>query len=558
MKSYRIHPKIEEWMVMVESGKIRACEEQHLLMPLIRKAFAEEDIYTDEKQFEKYLSLVKYLKYETVYEWESFLIGLHLCTYRKENDWPRWPDLFCMIGRGAGKDGFIAWESACLVSPYNKIKKYDVDICANNEEQAMRPVTDVIEAFDEPDQKAKMKRHFEWNKTKVRGRVNRGTIRGRTNNPKGKDGMRSGMIVFNEKHQYEDYKNINVFKTGLGKVGHPREATITTEGDVREGPLDEEKDVAMGILQRGDPDGGLLPFICRLNKPEEVHDPENWVMANPSLFHNKILFGEITKEYRSWKKNPAASTAFMTKRMNRPDGRSELQVTEWKNIEATNREMPDLKGWMCTVGIDYTKLNDWASVNFHFRKGNQRFDINHSWLCLQSEELGRVKAPWKIWTQQGLVTPVDEPEIPPEYLVEYIAQMAEEYSIAKLALDNYRFALMKGALQKIGFAPEYKNLYLARPSDIMKIQPVVSSCFTNQYFIWGDNPALRWATNNTKLVRSGRKEGTDTGNFYYAKIEAKSRKTDPFMALVASMTIEDCLGQNLDYDSLPDLGVITG
>lgn len=34
----------------------------------------------------------------------------------------------------------------------------------------------------------------------------------------------------------------------------------------------------------------------------------------------------------------------------------------------------------------------------------------------------------------------------------------------------------------------------------------------------------------------------DTGNFIYAKIEAKSRKTDPFMALVASMTIEPLLG----------------
>jgi nanoRNase/pAp phosphatase (c-di-AMP/oligoRNAs hydrolase) len=35
---------------------------------------------------------------------------------------------------------------------------------------------------------------------------------------------------------------------------------------------------------------------------------------------------------------------------------------------------------------------------------------------------------------------------------------------------------------------------------------------------------------------------TDTGNFIYAKIEAKSRKTDPFMALVAGMVAEQALG----------------
>jgi hypothetical protein len=63
---------------------------------------------------------------------------------------------------------------------------------------------------------------------------------------------------------------------------------------------------------------------------------------------------------------------------------------------------------------------------------------------------------------------------------------------------------------------------------------------------------LRWATNNTKLVRSGRKDGADTGNFYYAKIEAKSRKTDPFMAMVASAIIDGELPENSSTcDDLP-------
>ena len=39
-------------------------------------------------------------------------------------------------------------------------------------------------------------------------------------------------------------------------------------------------------------------------------------------------------------------------------------------------------------------------------------------------------------------------------------------------------------------------------------------------------------------MTSSRKTGSDTGNRYYAKIEGKSRKTDPFMAVVASSVIE--------------------
>jgi phage terminase large subunit-like protein len=52
---------------------------------------------------------------------------------------------------------------------------------------------------------------------------------------------------------------------------------------------------------------------------------------------------------------------------------------------------------------------------------------------------------------------------------------------------------------------------------------------------------LRWSTNNTKTIRYGRDVGADKGSFVYAKIEGKSRKTDPFMALVASMVAESAI-----------------
>ena len=414
----------------------------------------------------------------------------------------------------------------------------------------MRPVKDVIEAFEIPAHTKKLKKFFYWTKEEVRSLKTNSVLKGRTNSPKGKDGLRSGAVFFNEIHQYEDYANINVFTTGLGKKKHPRLGYFTTNGDVREGPLDELLATATDILRNGSPDDGLLPFICRLNKKEDVDDPANWEMANPSLPYLPNLRHEIEKEYKKWKKRPASLPAFMTKRMNVPQSAVELPVTEWKNIEVTNKPLPELTGWECTVGIDYASLRDWAAVNFHFRKGDQRFDFGQYWVCTTNSELSRVKAPWESWEN---CVPVEDVEISPDLLTEYIFKTGKKYHIKKVALDNFRFALMKDALEKIGFDPkERKNLYLTRPSDIMKVQPVIDSCFNKRLFSWGDNPALRWATNNTKLVRSGKKEGTDTGNYYYAKIEAKSRKTDPFMALVASMVIENELpAEESKYDDLP-------
>ena len=544
--SCNINLHIQEWLDIVETHEYAVCEEQELLAAYVRNCFETEDIYTDDEQLERYISLAKYFPFEKVFPWQKFVIGLHCCTYWRDTGLPRWPDLFCMLGRGAGKDGTIAWESVCLMSPYNGIPEYDIDICANNEDQAMRPVRDVIAAFERPEVMRKLKKFFYWTKEQVSSLKTRSLMKGRTNSPKGKDGLRSGICIFNEIHQYENYANINVFTTGLGKKKHPRRSYYTTNGDVREGPLDDLLETSEGILRGGEPDNGLLPFICRLNKKEDVYDEANWPMANPSLPYLPNLLEEIRKEFREWVKNPARLPAFMTKRMNIPDGTTETKVTDWENIMITNRALPDLSRWVCTCGIDYSKISDFASVNLHFRDGDQRYDINHSWLCLQSKDIPRLKCPWKEWAEKGYLTLVDDVEIHPAYITDYISQMKKDYDIRHMAIDDFRYALLSDALRGIGFdARTYKNLKLVRPMDIMRVATVIDSCFTNQRFTWGDNPVLRWATNNAKLVRAGRKPGheddADLGNFVYGKIEAKSRKTDPFMALVASMTVEEAL-----------------
>lgn len=557
MINCRINPHIERYLQIVENREARVCREQIALAAHIRKCFAEEDIYTDDEQLENYLSLVKYFNYSRLFEWQEFIFALHLCTYWRDTGLPRWPELFCLMGRGGGKDGTIAFESVCLTSPYNGIRGYDVDICANNEIQATRPVKDVREAFEQPEHINKLKKFYYWNKEEVVSLTTQSTIKGWTNSPKGKDGLRSGIVIFNEFHQYENTANINVFTTGLGKRKHPRRSIYTTNGDVRGGPLDEYLDLVEPVLFGGEPDDGKLLFICKLDNKDEVHDEANWEKAVPALRYLPDLVTEIRKEYKEWVRNPSLLPAFMTKRFNVPGGDTTKQVTDYENIKATNRELPDLTGWSCSCGIDFAKSTDWASCNFHFRDGDTRFDINHSWICLKSKELSRIKAPWREWVQAGLVTPVDDVEISPYLITEYIRKNAENYNILKVAIDNFRYSLLKYALTDIGFEPkDEKNLILVRPSDIMKVQPVIDSCFNNQYFVWGDNPALRWATNNTKLVQSGSKTGIDTGNFYYAKIEPKSRKTDPFMALVASMVIEDVLGDGSSSE-LPPLGVIT-
>ena len=539
MAPTKICKEVQEWIDIVEQDKIRCCEEQHLLVAHIKKCFETEDIYTDTEQLGNYIRIIeKYLPFK-LFPWEKFVLALHDCTYWTETKQPRWPDLFCMTGRGAGKDGMIAAESLCLSSQYNGIREYDVDICANNEEQALRPVQDLKMAFEEPKVTKQIKRFYHWTKERIVALKTRSIIRGRTNSPKGKDGLRSGIVIFNEIHQYQNYDNINVFTTGLGKKKHPRRSYYTTNGDVREGPLDDILEDGEDSLRAGSDDNGMLYFICKLNKKDDVHDEANWTMANPSLPYLPHLQQETRKEYREWVKSPERLSAFISKRMNLTDQAKEGAVTSWDCIAATNKPIPELTGRSCTIGIDYAKTTDWVAVNVHFKDGDKRYDINKAWICGASNDIPRIKAPWREWAKTpDMLEYVDDVEIHPETVAAYVKTVAQRYKVEQVAIDSYRYTLMADALSKVGFSPQRKNLILVKQTDILKVVPVIDHCFIHGYFHWGDNPVLRWATNNTKLIRYGRNVGADKGSFVYAKIEAKSRKTDPWMALVASMVCE--------------------
>lgn len=533
--------EISDYLEQVERGPWRVCDYQKALAALVRRCFETEDIYVDKKQLGKYLSLEKYFPFK-LFPWEKFLTALWDCTYWKDSGLPRWPNLFCLIGRGSGKDGYISFSSMCSVSPYCEVQKYDVDICANLEEQATRPVMDLVETIENhPNSKLRKKLdlHFYHTKQLVQGRKNRGAVRGRTNNPKSRDGMRTGKAVFNEIHQYETYSNITVFRTGQGKVANPRIGYFSSNGIVSDGPLDDLVARSKRILFENETDRGFLPFICCLENKEQVHDPDNWYMANPSLQYIQSLYHETKAEYEDWKKNPEENPDFLTKRMGLRSFDVDISVTDYSNIKATNRPLPDMSGWSCVAGVDYAELSDWAAVNLHFRRGEERFDINHAWVCTKSKTLHRVRAPWQDWANAGSITVVDDVSIHPDLLAEWIAGQGSYYHILQLAIDNFRWTLVSSSLQKIGFDPTlYKNVKLIRPNDIMSVDPVIQACFDRNLFTWGNVPHLRWAVQNTKRVRASRRIGVETGNFVYAKIEAKSRKTDPFMALVASMVIE--------------------
>lgn len=544
--------EIQGYIDLIRSGKIEVCIEQIQLIELVEYAFANEDIYVDEEELEKYLSLQKYFPFQLL-EWEIFCFTLHNCTYKRNGEL-RWPDLFIEVGRGSGKNGYLAFEDFCLISQYNKVKKYHIDICANNEEQARTTFDDVYDILEENEKK--LSKHFEWTKEVIKNKKTGSKLKFRTSNAKTKDGGRPGKVDFDEYHQYEDYKAIQVFKTGLGKKAYPRTTITTTNGDVRDGPLDKIIDRSKEILKGASEDNGLLPFICKLDDEKEVHNKKNWDKANPSLHKFPVLFSTMEKEYIDYLEDPISNSSFMTKRMNIPKGNADIEVTSWENILATNQEIPDLNGCTCIAGIDYAKTTDFVAAGLLFKYKGKFIWLHHTWVCESSKDLGRIKAPLREWEEKELLTFIKGVEISPETPANWLSEQAQKYNITTLWMDNYRYTLLARALREVGFDTNKKginNIRLARPSNEMLIAPIITSAFANHNIIYGDNPLMRWYTNNSCLITS------QAGNITYGKIEPKSRKTDGFKAFIAAMCgsidLEDS-GEIIEIDDL-SFGVYT-
>lgn len=539
----QIPEALQEYIDLVRNETIQTCNEQKLLISLVEKAFQEEKLNVDHVKIEKYLSYQKYFPFD-LFPWEVFCFVLHNCVFKSDGT-PRWSDLFILMGRGGGKNGYLSFEDFCLITETNGVAYYDIDICANSEEQAKTSFDEIYNILENPKWRKKFEKNFRWNKTEIQNIKTRSRIKYRTNNPKGKDGLRSGKVDFDEPHAYENWENINVFTTGLGKKPHPRRTYVSTNGDVREGPLDQLIEKSEKILNGEVPDNGFLPFICKLDDESEVNDPALWEKANPSLPYLPILKEQMKREYADYQLDPVINNAFMTKRMNIPQGRKDTEVASWENILKTNGEVPDLQHKTCVCGIDFSKTTDFVSAFLLFKDDEKYYGIHHSWFCTASNDKHRIKIPLDQMAQRGLLTIVNDVEINPTIIAEWIHQQSTIYDIEKIAIDSYRYSLLSRALRDVGFDAADKQVKLVRPSDIMQVVQKISSMFIGNKIIWGDDPLMRWFTNNAKL------EPAPNNNFKYGKIEPKSRKTDGFMAFVNAVILEDELPDTIDFQSIP-------
>lgn len=520
---YPWHPSISEWMYLVESGEFLACKEQHELMKFIRLKLSEPGIQIKNEIIDKHIERAEKYFFE-LHPFQRFFCAFVTAVY-KEDDSLLFDEYLFLAGRGTGKNGLLSTIGFNLPN-VNDVPKYNIDIVATTEKQAL---TSFEEIYDVVDASKQLKKHYKARKKTITHLKTRSKIEYHTSNARSKDGLRSGAVVFDEIHEFENDDLINVFSSGLGKKPYPRTFYLTTDGYVRGGFLDEMKNTAKQILNGEIKSLSLFPFIFRLDDAEEVHDEKNWIKAIPMLKYSKTLLTRLRKEYNKALESSTKMIEFLTKRMNLPVQDAFTCVADWDTILATEQEYPELQGRECVGGVDFAEIRDFAAVGLLFRDAEKRYWIHHSFICKKTLKLTKFKFDIDRAVKEGFATIIDDELIRPGVIADWFVEMNAKYRITNVAGDDFRIKALKDAFHEKGVPLQFVR---SGPVTDSRIAPLIDMLFATKNLVYGKDFMMRWYTNNVYV------EFDNKGNKTYKKIEGKTRKTDGFHAMKHALVIE--------------------
>lgn len=534
---------VDEYINQWREGKIVLNKEREQLIEYLQNTvLVKDNVYFDEDKIDKCIKFINKW-YFPVQPFQKFIIAF-IFLMDDEVDSPYFTEFALFMGRGAGKNGFISAISDFLTTPIHGIKKYDISIVANSEEQAKTSFNEIYDVLLENKRNKtgeRPKAPYEVSKTEIKNRATGSIVKYNTSNTKTKDGGREGCVIFDEIAIYSDSDMVNVKRGGLGKIPHDRTFYISTDGYVREGFMDMMKDRVLEVLDGNNLDDRIFPFYCKLDERTEVDDESMWEKSNPMLHppltgYARNLKRKIKEEYNVLHINRSNKPEFMTKRMNVPDVDEEKVVALWDEILATNKEMPNLENKACIGGLDYALVRDFASVGLLFRDNDKYYWKTHSFIRRGFLETTHLEPPIEEWANNGLLTIVDDDVIDISYIVNWFQQQQQKYNLVKVISDNFRTDIVRRPFEDAGIPLEV----IKNPTAIHGLlAPRIDTMFAKKQLTFGDNPLMRWFTNNVAVTMQ------PDGSKKYIKKDEVRRKTDGFHAMLHALYRAD---EILEYD----------
>jgi len=458
-----------------------------------------------------------------VYGWVSKKTGLR-----------RYREALVLVGSGNGKSTLVA-GNAIYSTCKDSEKGADIYLAANSREQAGIVFSECkSEILNSP----ALEPHFRVLRDGIYYDANDAKIKSVSSDTKRQDGLNPHLVIFDEIHEYREFKLIDILRRKVIKRRQPLIFYITTMGTVIDGPLAYNYAMFSDALTEGKlPDevaDRMFAFICEPDPEDELSDSRIWKKANPSL---GVLLSQSDLE-TTWARDrliPQQKADFLTKQLNVMVNADDMAYVQPEVIKRNCGVIDEdaLLGRSCYGGFDLSTREDFTAAALEFPLDDGRFFcLLHAWVPRAKVEGNHEKIDYYGLAMRGSLSIVDGEYIQQEDVFEWFRQMNEKYEILTIGYDPANATRLRQMLDAAGFNCEVVRqgpLTLNDPMKDVKEQLLDGNIVTN------NDPLFNWFVDNVRI--SAERRHTDKGNWMPTK-RNRFRKIDGFMAFLFAHTVQ--------------------
>ena len=527
----------------VLEGRIRACEKVRMACERFREdlkrsqdpdwpwRFDEHKAGRPVDFMERFLVPTKgdYDRMELM-GWQCFIEANLYGWVDKVTGLRRFREGLIVVGTGNGKSTMMAGNATFMACKDGE-RGADIYLLANSKDQAAI-------VFDECNKQIKaspfLAPRFRTLRDGVYYDKMNATIKHRSSDSKRLDGLNPHGAIFDEIHEYRDFKLLNIIKRKTVKRRQPMVIYITTMGNVIDGPLAYYYDLftdAMDGTLLGEVGDRMFCFIAELDPEDDIEDTENWIKANPGLGVTLHL-EELVKQWERCKMIPSERADFICKQLNIMVNADDMAFVQ-PEVLKRNRDTIDeesLEGRRCYGGFDLSNREDFTGAALEFPLDDGRIFVKlHSWVPQRKVDLDQEKIDYYGLQMKGYLTIVPGEYVQQEDVHAWFCEQAKRYEIVTIGYDPANATRLRQMLEVGGKDYPAFDVQVVRQGPITLNDPMkdIKELLLAGQVVSNNDPMLAWYTDNVRI--SGERRHLDKENWMPMK-RNKFRKIDGFMA----------------------------
>jgi phage terminase large subunit-like protein len=308
------------------------------------------------------------------------------------------------------------------------------------------------------------------------------------------DGLNPSMAIFDEIHEYKDWKIVDVITSATGSRDSYIISMITTAGFNKNYPAYSYRKHCIDVIKGIKEQNNLYAIIYSLDEDDDWKDPDVWEKVNPSL-GDSVSYRYLRERAEEAISRKEEEVNFKTKHLNIWTDAADVWVKDedWMKCSGEPQEVKDYECW---GGLDLAATVDVNALVLNFKVEDKY--VVKSWFWIPEKKV-REKEDlvnyWK-WSKEGLINVMPGDALDDEVLARDLLNILAKYKVKTIAFDRYYAGGVVQRLIKGGYHEDklvsYGQGYVSMSAPIKELERRI---YLKQINHEG-NPVLRWMCSN--------------------------------------------------------------